>query len=235
MKRLLIVLVCIMAASSAYADGPRGRGGYGGDYIDYYQENSGSSEFRFLLNGYTPASEDDNWDSAYGLDVELVNWLSPAVGFAAVVGASQWNAKEYELHDYYSDSGTTVNARINGDALVCPVGLSVLFRPVKSRTLEVTMEAGARYAFVNSDVNAGYEISGPSGTTRETDRIDIEDGAYGLIALDVAFPLSPNAGISLGAGYQFDLSNNDAEYNGTDIGKSDFEATLVRIGFNARF
>jgi hypothetical protein len=48
-------------------------------------------------------------------------------------------------------------------------------------------------------------------------------------------PVQSYAGISLGAGYQFDLSGNDAEYNGTDIGESSFEASIVRIGFNARF
>lgn len=233
MKKILIAVALIIIASAvAYADGPRGRGGSRGDY---YRDDSGSSEFRFLLNGYSPADENDNWDSAYGLDVELVNWLSPAVGLAAVVGTSQWNARDVELHDYYSDSGTTVNARISGDALVCPVGLSVLLRPVKSRSAEVTLEAGLRYAFVDSDVTARYEISGPSGTIRETDRINIDDSAYGLIALDLAFPISPFARISLGAGYQFDLSNNDAEYNGADIGESSFDAALFRIGFNARF
>jgi hypothetical protein len=232
MKKGLIIIMLVIASSAAYAEGYRERGGH---WRDAYQEDAGSGEFRFLLNGFIPLSDDENWDSAYGLDAELVNWVSPAVGFAAVVGATRWDAREYELSDYYPDSGTSVNARISGDALVCPVGLSVLLRPVKSRAAEVTLEAGLRYAFVDSDVTARYEISGPSGTVREVDRIDIQDGAYGLVALDFAFPLTPHARISLGAGYQFDLSDNDAEFGDADIGDSDFEASIVRLGFHARF
>jgi hypothetical protein len=214
MKKMLTVIVLVFLTSGAHAD---------------------SGEVRFLLSGLTPLSTADNWDSAYGFDVEFVNWLSPAVGLAAVAGTSQWHAREVELRDYYAGSDTSVTARIDGDATVCPVGLSVLLRPVVNRTAEVTLEAGARYAMVNSNVTARYEINGPSGTVHEEDRIDINDGFYGLIAMDIAFPLSPYTKISLGAGYQFDLSNGNAEYNDTDIGDSDFQASIVRIGFNARF
>lgn len=214
MKKIFTIVVFVFLTSVAHAQ---------------------SSEVRFLLSSLIPQSPDDNWESAYGLDIELVNWSSPAVGFAAVVGVSQWNAREVELADYYSDSGTSVAAIINGNASVFPVGLSILLRPIFSHAAEVTMEAGARYAMVNSDVSARYEIRDASGTTHGEDLIDIEDGFYGLLALDMAFPLSPYAKISLGAGYQFDISSGSAHFNDTDIGDSEFQASIVRIGFNAKF
>ena len=63
----------------------------------------------------------------------------------------------------------------------------------------------------------------------------MEDGFYGLLAMDIAFPVSPNAKISLGGGYQFDISRGNADFEDTSIGDSKFQASIVRIGFNARF
>jgi hypothetical protein len=214
MEKTLAFIILVLFASVAHAEPP---------------------EVRFLLSSMTPLSDDENWDNAYGLDVELINWFSPAVGVAAVAGVSQWNAKEYELYDYYPDSGTSVTARLDGDARVVPIGMSLLLRPVMNHAIEVTAEAGARYAIVNSNVTARYAVSDGFGTVYRKDRIEIDDGAYGLIALDIAFPLSPYARISVGFGYQFDLAKGDANYSGNDIGDSEFEASIARFGFNARF
>ena len=214
MKKVFAVLVLVFITTGAHAD---------------------SGEVRFLLSSLYPLSADDNWESASGFDIQLVNWVSPAVGIAAAIGASQWNASEVELVDYYADSGTSVMARIVGDATICPIGLSILLRPMKSRAAEVTIEAGARYAMVNSDVSARYSISDAAGTEYGRDRIHLEDGFYGLVVMDIAFPVSPYAKISLGGGYQFDISRGNANFDDTDIGNSEFQASIVRIGFNARF
>jgi len=214
MKKFYAVLVLVFITTVAHAD---------------------SGEVRFLLSSFSPLSTDDNWDSAFGLDIELVNWVSPALGFAAAIGAQQWNARTVELMDYYPDSGTSVSARLSGDATICPIGLSILLRPIKSRTAELTLEAGARYAMVNSNVSARYTIEDAAGTEYSQDLIHMDDGFYGLLGLDIAFPVSPYAKISLGGGYQFDISRGDAEFNDTNIGNTEFEASIVRIGFNARF
>jgi hypothetical protein len=214
MKKIFAVLVLVFVTTVAHAD---------------------SGEVRFLLSSLNPLSTDDNWESASGIDIELVNWVSPAVGIAAAIGAQEWNAREVELMDYYPGSGTSVTARLSGDATICPIGLSVLLRPIKSRTAEVTIEAGARYAMVNSDVSARYTIRDANGTEHGQDRIHMEDGFYGLLAMDIAFPVSSYAKISLGAGYQFDISRGNADFNDTNIGDSGFQASIVRIGFNARF
>jgi hypothetical protein len=214
MKKVLAVLVLVFITTVAHAN---------------------SGEVRFLLSSLIPESSDDNWESASGLDIQLVNWVSPAVGIAAAIGASQWNASEVELMDYYPDSGTSVMACLDGDATICPIGLSILLRPMKSRAAEVTIEAGARYAIVNSDVSARYTIRDAAGTEYGQDRIHLEDGFYGLLVMDIAFPVSPYAKVSLGAGYQFDISRGNADFNDTDIGNSEFQASIVRIGFNARF
>jgi hypothetical protein len=214
MKKVFAVLVLVFITTVAHAD---------------------SGEVRFLLSSLTPLSIDDNWESASGLDIQLVNWVSPAVGIAAAIGASQWKASEVELTDYYPDSGASVTARIDGDATICPIGLSILLRPMKSRAAEVTIEAGARYAMVNSNVSSRYTIRGAAGTEYGDDRVHMEDGFYGLLVMDIAFPVSPYAKISLGGGYQFDISRGNAEFNNTNIGNSEFQASIVRIGFNASF
>lgn len=214
MKKMSAVLVLVFLASAASAD---------------------SGEVRFLLSSFSPLSDDDNWESAFGIDVEMVNWVSPAVGIAAAIGASQWSAREVELYDYYPDSGASVTASLNGDATICPIGVSVLLRPIKSCTAEVTLEVGVRYAMVNSDVYARYSIQDGAGTDYSEDRIRMEDGFYGLMAFDMAFPISQYARISIGAGYQFDIDKGDAQFEGASIGNNEFEASIVRLGFNARF
>lgn len=214
MKKTLAVLAMFFLTSVAHAE---------------------SAEVRFLMSNLTPQGQDDNWESAYGLDVQLVNWMSPAVGMAACVGVSQWNAYDTGLAEYYPSSGTSVSARIDGDATVFPIGLSMLLRPISNHAAEVTLEAGFRYAVVSSDVSARYRIDDESGTVYGEDRIDLEDGFYGLVALDVAFPLSRFAKIGVGVGYQFDISKGDADFYGANIGENGFEASIVRIGFQAGF
>jgi hypothetical protein len=53
--------------------------------------------------------------------------------------------------------------------------------------------------------------------------------------MDIAFPVSPYAKVSLGAGYQVDISRGNADFKDTNIGNSEFQASIVRIGFNVRF
>ena len=210
MKKLASVLVIVLCASVVHAE---------------------SAEVRFLMSALTPMSPDDNWEGAYGLDVELVQWLSPAVGLAGAMGFSRWSAKEAAFTDYDPESGTTLAARIDGDAAVFPVGLSVLLRPVSSRSAHVTVEAGVRYAMVNSDVSVHYAANDSSSY----DRIELDDVLYGLLALDIVFPVSDFSKISLGAGYQFDISNGDAYIGDTYIGDNELEASLIRFGFVANF
>jgi len=214
MKKVFAIVVFILLATAAHA---------------------GEGEARFLLSSISPLSDDDNWESAFGFDIQMVNWFSPAVGVAAVIGASQWNARDVDLYDYYPDSQTSVAASLAGDATVFPVGLSVLLRPLRSRGAQVTIEAGARYAIVSSDVYARYAIESASGREYVQDRIHLDDGFYGLLAFDIGFPVSRFSEISLGAGYQFDIARGDAEFEDTNIGNTEFEAAIIRLGFNARF
>lgn len=214
MKKLATVLIIVLCASVAHAE---------------------SAEVRFLMSALTPASPDDNWEGAYGLDVEMIQWLSPAVGLAGAVGFSRWSAREAAFMEYDSDSGTSLAARIDGDAAVFPVGVSVLFRPISNRSAHVTVETGFRYAMVNSDVAVHYALNESSGYDSSYDRIVLDDVLYGLIALDIVFPVSAFSKICLGAGYQFDISSSDAHIGDTYIGDNELEASLVRLGFVANF
>lgn len=214
MKKLFCVFAMFLFASTAHAD---------------------SSEMRFLLNAMSPQSPYDNWESAFGLDVEVVQWLSPAVGLAGSVGIANWSANDAGIIEYDHDSGTTLSTRMDGNAMVFPVGMSVLLRPVSNHTANVTFEAGVRYGMVSSDVFARYAIDDASGYEYEETPIELDDVFYGLIAMDIAFPLSPYTRICLGAGYQFDISSGDASFENTYIGENEFEASIVRIGLEARF
>lgn len=214
MKKLLCICVLVCLATEAHAD---------------------SAQVRFAFNALSPRGPDRNWESAYGMEVGLVQWLSPALGLAGSVGFARWQARETALSEHDPGSSSSFAARIDGDASVLPVGMSILLRPVSGHAAHLSVETGLRYAMVSSDVRARYAYSDSYSAGSGYGRIDLDDVVYGIVAFDLVLPVSPSARVSLGAGYQFDISKGDATLDGSRIGDSSLEASLVRIGFTAGF
>jgi len=83
---------------------------------------------------------------------------------------------------------------------------------------------------VSSDVDG--TVTDGADTLKDT--IDIDDGLIGLIAGNVAYPISPTMNLGFGAGYQFDISKGSAEWYGFDLGDNEMKGFFLRLGFNVK-
>lgn len=169
--------------------------------------------------------DDDTWDNAYGLEAKCIFWADPNFGIALSGGIEQWNVTD----DIYADPGYAIKA--DGDAVMIPLGISALLRPLPSNSpFTLTLEGGLRYVVVNSDIT----ITATDYEYIYEDEVDIDNGLIGLIGADLSIPIAPKASVGLGMGYQFDISKGDATWVGINIGENELEGFYINLGLDIK-
>ena len=186
--------------------------------------NAAGNELRFLPYHIIPG--DDAWDSAIGIEVQYVIWSQTNFGFVLAGGIGSWKIDEDILIDY--DLGLAVG--IDGSAKTFPLGASVLLRPFEGVTADITFEGGLRYVFVDSNIDAW--VSDGYDSLKAT--VDINNGLIGLIAGNVAYPISPKMNLGFGVGYQFDISKGSVKWYGADLGDNAMKGFFLRLGLNLK-
>lgn len=180
------------------------------------------NELRFIPYYISPGM--DEWEQAFGLEVQYVFWNTPNLGFALAGGIGKWNVDD-SVQVGYDYAG-----KFDGSATTFPLGASVLYRPTMGGTTEITLEGGLRYVFINSDVDVaitdGYDLYSGS--------IDADDGLIGLLGVDVAFPVSPTMKLGMGLGYQFDISKGDVSIEDIDFDENEMKGFVIRLGMNVK-
>lgn len=173
---------------------------------------------------YLSPGDDDLWDSASGLDAQATFWLDQNLGIALTAGVSRWEAND----DYrYDDDGYL--CWLDGSALMTSFGPSVLFRPgIPNSLVELTFEAGLRYIAVDSDVDFYLD----DGATTYVGELDMDDGVVGVLGVDAGIPISRQAKLTVGLGYQFDLNKGDADWYGVEIGENEMKGFYLNFGIN---
>ena len=166
--------------------------------------------------------DDDLWDNALSIDVQYIVWNTPTVGFAVSGGIGSWEAND----DIYYGYGLAGQA--DGSAKTFPLGASVLFKPVANSSAEITIETGLKYVIVDSSVDGALT----DGVTVIIDDFDIDNGFVGLLAADIAIPVSPKFNLGIGAGYQFDISKGDISWGGIDTEDNELKGFFLRLGLN---
>ncbi len=176
---------------------------------------------------YVAPAESEDWDRAVGLEGQFRLWGSKNVGVALAVGYQSWAAVE---DSYVDDSDGYYSSLIEGDAAVMPVGVSLLGRGEFMEDVNIVVEGGLRYAFVDSSIESStyYERGGVGDRTVGT--IDIENAVLGILAVELDMRVSENLALTLGIGYQLDLSGPKETYLGESIGDTDFSGTLITAG-----
>jgi hypothetical protein len=179
------------------------------------------------------ASQDEDWSSAHGFSVQFRFAGEGRPVIALVAGVQDWDAvSEYGESD---DGVTAVATSISGAATVVPVGVSLLHREPLGPRASLLLEAGLRYAFVESDitVEAAYADDLDSGYVY--DKIDIDDTLLAVAGVDIAVDLTETVAFELGLGYQFDLLDPEEQFLGESLGETSFDAGTVRFGVRMRF
>ena len=210
MKRLLLVVtgVCVAVCMSfgQHEDGP-----------------APNADLVISAVYYSPG-QDDDYDSGFGGELQMRFWASPNAAIVFSGGAAAWQMNEDEV-----DPG--VVTAVDGDVNIFPVGGSILLRPISGENMSLTLEAGVRYVFVDSQ--ADVEVFDGSGY--DTKRLEIDDGVVGLVAAEIVTRFGSQLSLLLSAGYQFDLSKGDATWFGADAGENELKAFLAKAGFVMEF
>ena len=186
-----------------------------------------SVELAAHVQALAPAKSGD-WSSGTGADVQLRFWDGSGVGVALAAGIQSWDTREAYLE---TDDGTSaVATQLRGGADLIPFGASVLMGGPVGDRLAVLVEAGLRYAVVDSSVVADIAYVDDRGSAYAQDPIEIDDTFLAVFGLDLAFAVSETLCLIAGVGYQFDLMQPDQTIYGSSLGRTDFSAAQFRFG-----
>lgn len=169
--------------------------------------------------------DDEDWDTGYGAEVQFRKWVSDTVAFALALGLEQWDVEEGSF--VFADPTLIFAGSIEGEAIMLPLGVSIIIRPQMQGDVHVTFEGGIRYVVVESDIKFDVTLSDPTTgeSIRIADELEMDDGVVARIAVDVDAEISENVSIFGGIGLQLDIVEPETE--GVEI---PIESFFVRFG-----
>lgn len=196
---------------------------------------------RFDIDGQitwvVPVGDNDSeWAGTF--ELKGIYWAAPRFGLGLSLGFGNWTADDIEADPPYAlpaleddDSHLYISTM--------PVGGSLYYRPLVNERYCLTAEAGVRYMAVWDDVNV--ELDGEAEVSDDDITIyiqhdgDADSGWVALLGLDFEYHVTGGLFAALGAGYQFDLT--EQEYTLWDGEPQDlsFEGVAIRGTFGGRF
>lgn len=241
--------------------------------VGYAFDRTKSVEGVRVAGEYHMPAEDDFWDDAYGVDIQFRYWFGH-IGFALVLGINQWNVNDGAPIDFV-DNYTLVrplniveveeieledvqfSGAIEGDALMVPFGASLLLRPGLNERVNLTLEAGFRVVFSDSDitgeaVGAGVFVdtvtvsTGEGSETKEVitpaivgedEDIELDQGVLLLAAADLEISITDDLKFFAGGGYKYDLHAMEATWgdDGPEVGEAGLEGLYGRAGLQFNY
>lgn len=184
---------------------------------------------------YVFPDEKNTWDKAYGIEGQLRLWANDYVALAGAGGIQRWKFKNStSVLDLNDELGSA--AEVTGDADMVPVGASLLICPIPkdaSKVIRLTLEGGARYVFVNSNVKG--TVVDTEAQTERNGNVNIDNGLLGLVGADLSIVPVENFSIFGGGGYQFDLTKGNVDWLNDDLGDNKMKGWFVRAGLTLMF
>ncbi len=193
---------------------------------------------------------DDFWDTASGVTLKYTKWERPGSGFALSVGIQRWNANE-ELVGFVEPIGSVdlvFGGRLKGDAMVIPLMAVGVYQFEMSPSVNLHLEAGIGYAFVNSDITledgaAAFDARGNLVAFESYEnKVDIEGNFMGNVAAELRYKSTPASKYTwfAGAGLMFDGIQGDTTTEETPLSyglkfDTELQALFARFGVSADF
>lgn len=185
-------------------------------------------EFAVRWQGLLPAKSED-WSSAGAFEAQMRFLDETGLGIAFTLGVSEWSAKE----EYYEegDSSAFFSMAVSGNLTAVPVGVSLMQRMPLSDRLFLTLEAGVRYVFCDSDIVVDTEINDSLGQDYYRETIHVDDTLLGVVGGTLEGWIGKHFALTAGLGYQWDLVEPAQQFQGKDIGPTSLQAATVSVGF----
>ena len=166
------------------------------------QEINHNIEFLVTLQSLMLNQQYD-YTPGFGAETQIRFWLKDNLGFAVASGISFFTIDQFIAS---SDGLVVTKITKEGTVLLFPVGGSILISLNPSNNLEVIFEGGVRYVFVKSGLEEVRTTTDSGSVTTDRIEYDIENGVIGLVSAYAVTELSSNLNLSIGLGYQFDIS-----------------------------
>ena len=186
---ILVLITCLLIALPSIA-----------------QEYHNNLEFMGTLQSCIFNQHYDN-NPGFGAETQIRFWLKDNLGFAVATGISFFTIDQFIAS---SDGLVVTEITKEGTVLLFPVGGSILISLNPSNNLEVILEGGVRYVFVESGLEEVRTTTDSVSVTTERIEYDIENGLISLVSAYAVTELSSNLNLSIGLGYQFDISKGKA-------------------------
>ena len=159
----------------------------------------------------------DLFDVGYGAGVSYREWVRFPWGVGLNLGVGQWQV----------DSGSTAYKwqrleRYRGDATMFFVGPAVYFNIVDWDNWNLTLETGAQFVFIDSNVEVSLD--------GEKLSVDIDNAAFFHVGLEYEYMLAENAYLTLAGGYQLDLMEADTKYEYGKLRSTHLHGSYFRLG-----
>jgi len=206
----LVVLVCLLAALPSSA-----------------QENHHNIEFLGTLQSYM-FNQHYDFTPGFGAETQIRFWPKNNLGFAFASGIS------FFFVDQLIATSDHIVVTKEGSLLFFPFGGSILLSQNSNQNAEGIFEAGVRYVFVNSNLKKVTTTTDSGTVTIDKIEYDIGNGIIGLVSAYVVTELSPELSLSLGLGYQFDISKGK-EVIYIFPGEHELSSFLIRAGLITDF
>ena len=175
----------------------------------------------------------EDWDAGSGVELQARFWSSKSFGTALSLGFDSWAAKS-EFSDT-SDAQGTMTTSIYGNMTVIPVGVSALYRNNVSEKVALVFEAGVRYLFLKSNINADVVTDDASGTSHFKDKITTDNVFAAVFGVSVESAITDTMSFHLGVGYQLGLTEPHETFSGEDMGTTSFNSPIVDVGVTWAF
>ncbi len=165
--------------------------------------------------------DSDLFETGYGAEFSYREWFSFPWGVGLNLGAAQWQVdggsaayKWQRLSDY------------DGDALLLSIGPALYFSMIDWDNWNLTLEAGVKYVYVDSDVSVYNEAE----TYQRRQDVEIDDGLIAHIGAEYEYMVAENLYLLAGGGYQMDLMACDTSYELGDLRDTHLRGAFFRAG-----
>ncbi|MCK5132541.1 MAG: hypothetical protein KAR40_10380 [Candidatus Sabulitectum sp.] len=209
----LVTITCLLAALPSYA-----------------QEEHQNIEIMGTLQSYI-FNQHYDYSPGFGAEAQVRFWPRGNLGFAFTTGLSFFTINQLIAT---TDDPITIDVAKEGTLLFFPIGGSILLSDNSNQNAELIFEAGVRYVFVNSNLEEVTTTTDSGTVTIDKIEYDIGNGIIGLVSAYVVTELSQKLSLSLGLGYQFDISKGK-EVVLAFPGEHELSSFLIRAGLITNF
>ena len=181
------------------------------------------------LSGVYASVSGDLYDSAMGLESQLIYWAYSNLGLGLTVGYQMRDLKQQSWVVDSIPQSYTAYLQGTGDGTVIPVGLSVLLKLSPSRHLQVNLEGGLRYMMTNLDMSFNLFTDWVENTdTNETlnGTISADSGIVGRLGATFLYRFDDFIAMFFGFGYNLGISSGDVTMSASEEGEEPVTFTL---------